>query len=215
MTEIEENWKNIQFDTEIEFTRDEILKIILDYNNLRDTLVKIAKENENYKKFYIPNISVPYEAAEKGDINLLKNAKENGCPIDYGTIGFAARNGYFDCVKYMIEIGTKLHSDVCIEAVRGNQIEMVKYLRENGCEFTEECISSAISFGLYDMLVYLDESEFPWPKYFIPICNNNEKLKCIEYASKKNKLNDNDLNNYLSFSKGEYREKIKLLFNKE
>ncbi len=200
MSDIEEdNFPNIETDTNVEFTGKEAIELLSNINRLVDLLQKSTEDVEkskaiveNYKKFYIPNITIAYEAAEKGDLELLESARGNGCPIDYCTVGFAAKNGHFDCVKYMIsEAGIELHSDMCLDSVRGNQIEILKYLHKKGCECTEECVESAISFGFYDILVYLDENGCPWPSHFYPLTNvleDAEKIKCLKYSIEKGKV---------------------------
>ncbi len=222
MDNTQNNWFDIETISNIEFTGEETLKLISNYKKLTSALEQSQITIENYKKFYTPNINIAYQAAEKGDLDLLKAAKENGCSIDHCTVGFSAKNGHFDCVKYMIEeCKIELHSNMCTDSVIGNQIEILKYLREKECEWTKDCISTAIQFGLYDMLVYLDENECPWDKRFFQICDNEDKLKCLEYSLKKGKGNvkhsyikNSYFDSNIKFSKEEYRKKIEpLLFN--
>lgn len=203
--------ENIFFDESINFTREELSDFLTNNETLVKTLKKLMAKVENYKKFYTPNIMVPYEAAEKGDLNFLKEAIKNGCPFDYCTIGIAAKNGHFECVKYMVEeVVCDLHPDICNSAVIGNQSEILKYLHErNGCEVNEECINSALSYGLYDMLIYLDESGCKWPDRVFFMIKNNEGLKCFEYSFKKGKVNPCELDNFLKLSSEEYHDEMR------
>jgi len=223
----DDNWTDIECNTDVNFTQEEIIKFLSDFDNFKAVFKtslelnrKLKAENEKYKKFYTPNIQVAYDAADNGDLNLLKEAMENGCPVNYLTAGFAAKNGHFDCVKYMVEKGVvDLRDDICRSAVLGNQMEILKYLQEKGYKLTMECFEIAYQYGYYEMLKYLGDNKCPYDIYtrFILVCDNEEKFKCLEYCVSMGKVKGDkyDLDMYLKFAKEEYHERIKTLFLEE
>lgn len=187
--------------------------MLLNNEKLVKALKYLSAKVDDYQRFYTPNLEVPYEAAQNGDLKLLKQARKHGCPFDRTSVEFAARGGHFNCVKYMIENKlVELHPDMCKAAVQGGQKEILEYLREKGCPYNIDCISIALYYGIYEMLVYLDEKEYPWPKEVFNLCKTEETCKCLEYANTKGKLSKRHLEDLIKYSSEEYHERIRNMF---
>lgn len=195
-----------------DFTTDDVYLGVI--RKILDNSEKMRKKMRCYQKFYTPNVWVPRNAAKKGDLQLLKEANENGCPFDYWTVGLAAEKGHIDCIKYMIDIGVKLEPEIYDQAIMGNQLGAVKYLVEQGCKFKERTIESALTHQRYDILVYLVEKGCPLPEMISIWVNTEEGFKCLEYLIKIGKINSNQNPKlYMDWSDVAYHERIRSLFN--
>ncbi|CAI6356757.1 unnamed protein product [Macrosiphum euphorbiae] len=72
-------------------------------------------------------------AAETGNLEFLRYAKENGCPWDARTCTLAAKSGHLECLKYARENGCDWDVWTCAFASDSGQLECLMYARENGC----------------------------------------------------------------------------------
>src|SRR6187402_18214 len=69
----------------------------IDFND--DGVVVEFVHLERYKKFW--NVSTIKKITVQGDLKNLKYLRENGCPFDWMTIGYAVENGHLECLKYL------------------------------------------------------------------------------------------------------------------
>ena len=69
------------------------------------------QQNGKYLRNHLTVKTCPWDAdtcliaAQKGHLECLKYAHENGCPWDEQTCAYAAQNGHLDCLKYAHENG--------------------------------------------------------------------------------------------------------------
>ena len=87
------------------------------------------------------------QMARKGNVELLKFLRENGCPWDRFTCYKAAENGHLECLKYAHENGCPWGWKICSSAAENGDLECLKYAHEKGCPWNEETFNNAISFS--------------------------------------------------------------------
>jgi hypothetical protein len=78
------------------------------------------------------------EAAEQGNLAMVKYCVENGCPMDAWACVCAAREGHLDVLKYLHENDCPWDSSACFYAHSRNHIDCLNYLIEQKCEGFEE-----------------------------------------------------------------------------
>jgi len=72
-------------------------------------------------------------AAKLGYLNVIKWARENGCPWDDRVCSTAALKGYLNIVIWARENGCSWNNRTCENAARQGHLEVLKWARENGC----------------------------------------------------------------------------------
>ena len=72
-------------------------------------------------------------AACKGHLEVLKWAREHGCPWEQKTCSYAASSGHLEVLKWARENGCTWDCDTCSVAARGGHLEVLKWAREHGC----------------------------------------------------------------------------------
>ena len=72
-------------------------------------------------------------AACRGDLNMLKWLRANGCLWDRFTCTSAASNGHFEILKWARANGCPWDSWTCAEAAENGHFEILKWARANGC----------------------------------------------------------------------------------
>ena len=122
-------------------------------------------------------------AAERGYLECLKYAHENGCPWDKNICAVAAKNGHLDCLKYAHENGCcPWNKNVCAEAARNGHLDCLKYAHENGCPWDKWTCVSAAENGHLDCLTYAHDNGCEWDEdtCFIAAVYNN--FECLKYS---------------------------------
>lgn len=73
--------------------------------------------------------------ARLGNLELLKWAREQGCPWDSSTCSAAARSGNLGMLQWLREDENDCpwDEDTCLSAAKGGFVEVLKYAYENGC----------------------------------------------------------------------------------
>ena len=72
-------------------------------------------------------------AAEGGHLELLRWARENGCPWDEATPAFAAEGGHLELLRWARENGCPWDAETCARAAEGGHLELLRWARANGC----------------------------------------------------------------------------------
>ena len=73
-------------------------------------------------------------AAEYGHLEVLKWARENGCPWDILTCTYAAaKGGHLEVLKWARENRCPWNIWTCAYAAWGGHLEALKWARQNGC----------------------------------------------------------------------------------
>ena len=108
-------------------------------------------------------------AAFLGKLDVLKYARENGCPWDEQTPANAAYSGHLDVLKYAHENGCPWNKYTCSSAAVGGHLAVLKYAHENGCRWDEWTCKYAAYGGHMNVLKYLHKKGCPWSEW---TCSN-------------------------------------------
>lgn len=105
--------------------------------------------------------SFSWAAARDGNIDLLKAARERGCPWDWRTTSTAAYNDHWGLLEWAHEEGCPWNQTACANAaVRGN-LPMLQFLRDNGCPWDYRTAAAARDRGHDSVLEWALENGCP------------------------------------------------------
>ena len=101
-------------------------------------------------------------AAERGFIDMMKWAIENGCK-GYSEIfcEAAAGGGQLETLKWLQANGYEWHHSACTAAADYSHLEILKWLRQNGCPWNEFTASTAAFRGSIEVVQYIIENGCP------------------------------------------------------
>jgi len=129
------------------------------------------------------------EAAQQGNLEMVKYCVANKCPIDWRACAHAASGGQLECLKYLREEAkAPWDSLTAYFAAHNGHLHILEYLVE--CEFdqydTSACYNAA-EYGHLDCLKYLHETaKAPWDEDAVRVAHENDQPECVQY------LLDND-----------------------
>ena len=134
------------------------------------------------------------EAADKGNLEMLKYCISNGCPCDKKESCIqAACAGHLDCLRLLFEKvkpSRDTEKEAVIQATCGGHMDILKYFveeRKISDWVKRECLATAAKFGHLDCIKYLvEEAKVPlndwrdiaWARY-------NEHPECENYLLEK------------------------------
>jgi|SRR5579872_1957473 len=108
------------------------------------------------------NSDMCLEAAMKGDLELLKLLRSQGCPWDSRTTAFAAERGHFEVLQWARLNGCDWDARVCESAAYIGHLEMLQWARENGCEWSSNVCFNAARTGNLELLKWARSNGCPW-----------------------------------------------------
>ena len=120
-------------------------------------------------------------AAERGHLECLKYAHENGCPWDSRVFTVAAFEGHLDCLRYLDKNGCPWDQNTCAGAAKGGHLDCLKYLHENGCPWNTRACFAAAGVGSLDCLKYLHENGCPWNTKTCDVAAKESHFDCLKY----------------------------------
>ena len=97
-----------------------------------------------------------------GHIDILKWARENGCPWDETTIVSAIKNGHLDVTKFILEQECLYKGNICNCAITFGQLEMLIWLQSEGYKTDEFSGVIAAGNGQLNILKYLWSNGHPF-----------------------------------------------------
>lgn len=125
----------------------------------------------------------------RGDFDMLQRFKDHGCPIAYGILMDAAKEGNYAGLEWCKSNGIGWNSacyfiaccgnldmlrwaraqgsddwgeDVCWAAARGGWLDTLQWLRANGCPWDESTCKFAASNGHLEVLQWARANGCPW-----------------------------------------------------
>ena len=110
----------------------DILTLLEDINN---TNVWLTLSFDHYVLKRVLDVKSEWTciyAAQNGHLEVLKWARENGCPWDEDTCVYAAENGHLEVLKWARENGCPWNEWICVYAAEKGHLEVLKWARENG-----------------------------------------------------------------------------------
>lgn len=120
------------------------------------------------------------DAADRGSLEVLKWAQENGCPWDSWIYARAASNGYLEILKWASANGHEL-DDICSGAASNGHLEVLKWARENGCRWDRTCAYAA-GGGHFEVLKWARENGCPWDYWTCSMAACNGHLEILKWA---------------------------------
>lgn len=88
-------------------------------------------------------------AAEGGQLDVLRWARANGCAWDERTCSWAAYAGHLDVVRWARANGCPLDKETCANAAEGGHLDVLQWARANRCPWDEEtCVNAAREWHL-------------------------------------------------------------------
>lgn len=90
-------------------------------------------------------VAVCTAIARIGQLELLKCAREKGCPWDRRTCGGAAKGGHLETLIWLRENGCLWDQWVCTLASLGGHLKVLIWAREKGCPWDEKTSQAAVS----------------------------------------------------------------------
>ena len=148
-------------------------------------LLKWAREEKNcdWDRWTI------IEAAEQGNLEMVKYCVANECPIDEYACACAAENGRLECLKYLREeVKAPWDEKTATWAALNGHLHILEYLVERKYDKYDECACwFAAKYGHLDCLKYLHETaKAPWSSVAVREAHKNNHPECLQY------LLDND-----------------------
>jgi len=129
------------------------------------------------------------EAAEQGNLEMVKYCVANECPIDEWACAHAASGGHLECLKYLHE-EVKAPWDYWTAewAARNGHLHILEYLVERKYDkYNESACSWAAEKGHLDCLKYLHETaKAPWDSEAVRIAHENKQTECLQYLLDNN-----------------------------
>ena len=141
--------------------------IFLYYTSKMREKYEFEYENGDFKTQYTileGEIDLLYQAAQKGELSLVKYAINNGAKTGKNlALHAATKNGHIDIVKYLIELGADVQSggDYSLTSASFNGFfDIVKYLVEKGANIharNDSALTYAVQKQHFDIVKYLIE----------------------------------------------------------
>ena len=124
---------------------------------LRDAVDATGREIKN-----LSNV----EAAELGEVSLLKDRHSRGLLPDWPLLcASAAKGGQLKVLQWLRENECPWDELTCRAAADGGQLEVLKWARANGCPWDEKTCAFAAEGGHLEMLKWARENDCPWNEW--------------------------------------------------
>jgi len=117
-----------------------------------DALYRLLENNCKNIPISLKRYVLCQNVAANGHLDVLKWARENGCPWNEWTCTNAAENGHLDVLKWARENGCPWDEWTCEYAAGSGHLDVLKWARENGCPWDEDTCSNATKNGHLDVL---------------------------------------------------------------
>ncbi|PRP86844.1 hypothetical protein PROFUN_05061 [Planoprotostelium fungivorum] len=133
-------------------------------------------------------------AAEAGNREIIKWLMDKGFQLDSQVMTGAAQTSDPSLLLWLRSLGCPWDETACAAAAKHGQIEVLQWLHENGCPWSAETSHNAIKAGHLRILEYARERGCPW-----------EENKVATIAAQNGHL---DILQWISINGGELHEQI-------
>lgn len=103
-------------------------------------------------------------AADRGRLDLLVCARDNGCPWDSSVMARGARGGHLDLVRWAHENGCPWDEDTTASAATNGHLSLLQWVRSMGCPWDWGCCFEAWLNGHAECLRWARENGAPYTK---------------------------------------------------
>jgi len=125
------------------------------------------------------------EAADQGNLEIVKYCAENQCPIDTSVCASAAYTFQLECLKYLHEEAKAPWDSETAFVVSDNPdaIYILEYLVECGYdEYDTRACQAAAEYGHLHVLEYLHETaKAPWDAKAVRSAYYSNRQECLQY----------------------------------
>ena len=101
-------------------------------------------------------------AAKGGHLEVLKWLRRNNCPWNTGSCASAAEEGHLVVLKWLRANGCPWNAGSCERAALKGQLEVLKWLRAKGCLWNGYTCARAAQHGHLEVLKWAHENGCPW-----------------------------------------------------
>ena len=129
------------------------------------------------------------EAADHGNLEMVKYCVANECPMSERACAFAAKNGHLECLKYVHEEAKAPWDFWTAEwAAENGHLHILEYLVEHKYdEYNVMACYAAAANGQLDCLKYLHETaKAPWDDDAVRQAHEYDHLECLQYLLDNN-----------------------------
>ena len=129
------------------------------------------------------------EAAERGNLEMVKYCVANECPVDGWACACAASKGHLECLKYLREEAKAPWNWRTAASAAGNgHLHILEYLVERKYyQYSVDPCWEAAKNGHLDCLKYLHETaKAPWNSWAIREAHFHKHPECLQYLLDNN-----------------------------
>jgi len=99
-----------------------------------------------------------FEAAEYGNLDLLKQLRESGYSWNKWTCAGAAQHGHLETLQWARKNGCPWDEETCLYAARNGHLDVLRWARKNGCPWDERTCGLAVHTGQLETLRWAIEN---------------------------------------------------------
>ena len=148
-------------------------------------LIMISRMEDYFKDVLLCNkfkSKLCNDACNRGYVNTLKWARQNGCPWNSSTCSSAAGSGHLSCLQWAQENGCPWNSDTCKDAAKNGHLNILQWARDNGCPWNNDTCSSAAAGGHLNILQWARENGCEWGSDTCRDAASNGHLSILQWA---------------------------------
>ena len=121
-------------------------------------------------------------AAARGHLDVLQWARANRCEWDEFTCNNAAKGGYLDVLRWARANGCAWDERTCSWAAYAGHLDVVRWARANGCPWDKETCANAAEGGHLDVLQWARANRCPWDEETCVNAARERHLELLQWA---------------------------------
>ena len=120
-----------------------------------------------------------------GCLEVVKWARENGCPWSQNTCMMAAYGGHLEVLQWARANGCPWDASTCTAAASEGHLEMLQWARGSGCPWDDWTCSYAASGGYLEVLKWAHANGCPWDKKNVRVGSRKRTFRGFAVGSGK------------------------------
>ena len=125
--------------------------------------------------------------ATGGNLEVLRWAREHGCPWGVDTCAGAAGGGHLEVLQWAREHGCRWDVMTCACAAESGQMEVLRWAREHDCPWDDETNLLAAFEGQLEVLVWAEERGCPWAEGVCTVAAQGGQLEVLKWLWKQDR----------------------------